>query len=79
MHFLVNFVKDNLQSELVSKLYKQDEYDVLLQESERVAQRRREASEMLKKLVNFCVTDEKGYRIRLNEITGHVHYIMDLD
>ncbi|CAH8458508.1 unnamed protein product [Heterobilharzia americana] len=50
MHFLVNFVKDNLQSELVSKLYKQDEYDILLQESERVAQRRREASEMLKAL-----------------------------
>ncbi|VDO82489.1 unnamed protein product [Schistosoma mattheei] len=50
MHFLVNFVKDNLQSELVGKLYKQDEYNTLLQESERVAQRRREASEMLKAL-----------------------------
>ncbi|VDP01543.1 unnamed protein product [Schistosoma margrebowiei] len=50
MHFLVNFVKDNLQSELVGKLYKQDEYNALLQESERVAQRRREASEMLKAL-----------------------------
>ncbi|THD23376.1 Dynamin GTPase [Fasciola hepatica] len=48
MHFLVNFVKDNLQSELVSKLYRQDEYDLLLQESDRVAQRRREAAEMLK-------------------------------
>ncbi|CAL8078331.1 unnamed protein product [Calicophoron daubneyi] len=50
MHFLVNFVKDNLQSELVSKLYRQDEYDALLQESDRVAQRRREAAEMLKAL-----------------------------
>lgn len=50
MHFLVNFVKDNLQSELVSKLYRQDEYDILLQESDRVAQRRREAAEMLKAL-----------------------------
>ncbi|KAF7257638.1 hypothetical protein EG68_04666, partial [Paragonimus skrjabini miyazakii] len=50
MHFLVNFVKDNLQSELVSKLYRQDEYDTLLQESDRVAQRRREAAEMLKAL-----------------------------
>ncbi|TGZ59746.1 hypothetical protein CRM22_008921 [Opisthorchis felineus] len=50
MHFLVNYVKDNLQSELVSKLYRQDEYDTLLQESDRVAQRRREAADMLKAL-----------------------------
>ncbi|VDP74686.1 unnamed protein product [Echinostoma caproni] len=56
MHFLVNFVKDNLQSELVSKLYRQDEYDMLLQESDRVAQRRREAAEMLK-LFLFSLTD----------------------
>ncbi|KAH9284715.1 Dynamin-1-like protein [Echinococcus granulosus] len=50
MNFLVNYVKDNLQSELVSSLYKIDEYDGLLKESENVAQRRREASEMLKGL-----------------------------
>lgn len=48
MNFLVNHVKDNLQSELVSNLYKNDQYDALLKESENVAQRRREASEMLK-------------------------------
>ncbi|KAL5966436.1 Dynamin-1-like protein [Taenia solium] len=50
MNFLVNYVKDNLQSELVSNLYKNDEYDGLLKESENVAQRRREASEMLRGL-----------------------------
>ncbi|KAM7534931.1 hypothetical protein Aperf_G00000097615 [Anoplocephala perfoliata] len=50
MNFLVNYVKDNLQSELVSKLYKIDQYETLLKESENVAQRRREASEMLKGL-----------------------------
>uniref|UniRef100_A0A0R3WWH5 Dynamin GTPase n=1 Tax=Hydatigena taeniaeformis TaxID=6205 RepID=A0A0R3WWH5_HYDTA len=50
MNFLVNYVKDNLQSELVSNLYKNDEYDGLLKESENVAQRRREALEMLKGL-----------------------------
>ncbi|VUZ55060.1 unnamed protein product [Hymenolepis diminuta] len=50
MNFLVNYVKDNLQSELVSNLYKNDQYDALLKESENVAQRRREASEMLKGL-----------------------------
>ncbi|BHF73642.1 Dynamin-1-like protein [Sparganum proliferum] len=50
MNFLVNYVKDNLQSELVSKLYKSEECDQLLKESEHVAQRRREAAEMLKAL-----------------------------
>lgn len=48
MHFLVNFVKDNLQSELVTHLYKADNADQLLDESEHIAQRRREAGDMLK-------------------------------
>ncbi len=47
MHFLVNFVKDNLQSELVSSLYKQDQIEQLLSESEHIGQRRKEAAEML--------------------------------
>ncbi|CAG9839140.1 unnamed protein product [Diabrotica balteata] len=50
MHFLVNFVKDNLQSELVTHLYKADNADQLLDESEHIAQRRREAGDMLKAL-----------------------------
>lgn len=50
MHFLVNFVKDNLQSELVSQLYKYDYAEQLLNESEHVAQRRKEAADMLKAL-----------------------------
>lgn len=53
MHFLVNFVKDNLQSELVTHLYKADNADQLLDESEHIAQRRREAGDMLK--VSFFV------------------------
>lgn len=48
MHFLVNFVKDNLQSELVTHLYKADNADTLLDESEHIAQRRREAGDMLR-------------------------------
>lgn len=48
MHFLVNFVKDNLQSELVTHLYKHDCFDQLLAESEHVAVRRREAAQMVK-------------------------------
>ncbi|XP_019867474.2 dynamin-1-like protein isoform X2 [Aethina tumida] len=50
MHFLVNYVKDNLQSELVTHLYKSDNADQLLDESEHIAQRRKEAADMLKAL-----------------------------
>ncbi|VEN52540.1 unnamed protein product [Callosobruchus maculatus] len=50
MHFLVNYVKDNLQSELVTHLYKADNADQLLSESEHIALRRREAADMLKAL-----------------------------
>lgn len=50
MHFLVNHVKDNLQSELVTHLYKHDHFETLLMESEHVAVRRKEAAEMLKAL-----------------------------
>uniref|UniRef100_A0A1B6GU88 dynamin GTPase n=2 Tax=Cuerna arida TaxID=1464854 RepID=A0A1B6GU88_9HEMI len=50
MHFLVNYVKDNLQSELVVQMYKSDQADELLNESEHIAQRRKEAGDMLKAL-----------------------------
>ncbi|XP_062527843.1 dynamin-1-like protein isoform X12 [Bombyx mori] len=50
MHFLVNFVKDNLQSELVTHLYKSDQAESMLNESEHIAQRRKEAADMLKAL-----------------------------
>ncbi|XP_063636233.1 dynamin-1-like protein isoform X4 [Cydia splendana] len=50
MHFLVNYVKDNLQSELVTHLYKSDQADSLLNESEHIAQRRKEAADMLRAL-----------------------------
>ncbi|XP_051787956.1 dynamin-1-like protein isoform X2 [Erpetoichthys calabaricus] len=50
MHFLVNHVKDNLQSELVGKLYKSMLLNDLLTESEDMAQCRNEAADMLKAL-----------------------------
>ncbi|XP_018603134.1 dynamin-1-like protein isoform X2 [Scleropages formosus] len=50
MHFLVNYVKDSLQSELVGQLYKSALLDDLLTESEDMAQRRSEAADMLKAL-----------------------------
>lgn len=48
MHFLVNYVKDNLQSELVTHLYKSDQAEALLNESEHIAVRRKETANMLK-------------------------------
>lgn len=50
MHFLVNDVKDNLQSELVASLYKTTKNDEVLEESPHIATRRREAAEMLEAL-----------------------------
>ena len=49
MHFLVNFIKDQLQSELVALLYKTstNEHEELLNESSHIAQRRKDAQEML--------------------------------
>lgn len=61
MHFLVNYVKDNLQSELVTHLYKSDSADELLNESEHIAQRRKEAGDMLK--VRFLPLDVRPYNI----------------
>lgn len=48
MHFLVNYVKDNLQSELVTHLYKSEKAETLLNESDHIAVRRKEAADMLK-------------------------------
>lgn len=50
MHFLVNFVKNYLQSELVTHLYKSDQVEELLNESEHISNRRKEAIDMLKVL-----------------------------
>ncbi|XP_030413644.1 dynamin-1-like protein isoform X2 [Gopherus evgoodei] len=50
MHFLVNYVKDYLQSQLVGQLYKQELLDMLLTESEDMAQQRKEAAGLLQAL-----------------------------
>ena len=47
MNFLVNKSKSNLQSELVSNLYKDDLFDELLKENEEIAAKRKAAHEML--------------------------------
>lgn len=53
MHFLVNFVKDNVQSELVTHLYKSEKAEELLNESDHISLRRKEASDMLKVSSNW--------------------------
>ncbi|VDK53803.1 unnamed protein product [Anisakis simplex] len=47
MCFLVNYVRDNLQSELVRQLYQSDMIHELLAENPTMAQRRKETAEML--------------------------------
>ena len=51
MHFMVNFVKDNLQSELVSSLYKAEQIETLLSESEHIGQRRSYYFSLKKKMI----------------------------
>lgn len=51
MCFLVNYVKERIQSELVEKLYKTEEFNQLLEESDDIHRRRQEATEMVKALL----------------------------
>lgn len=67
MHFLVNHVKDCLQSELVGQLYKTVLLNDLLTESEDMAQRRNEAADMLK------VTDLSSVTVDGNKILNRSH------
>lgn len=50
MNFLVNYIRDNLQSELVRQLYNTEDMEALLAESEEMAQKRAESAEMLETL-----------------------------
>lgn len=73
MHFLVNYVKDNLQSELVTHLYKSDKAETLLNESDHIAVRRKEAADMLKvrqKLEIVYLTLSKVLTIYIYIISG---------
>eukprot|EP00126_Sphaerothecum_destruens_P012302 Sdes_comp21093_c0_seq1m19775 len=50
MHFMVNYVKENIQSELVSSLYKEDMFSFLLEEAPEIAQQREDTVKMLNAL-----------------------------
>lgn len=54
MHFMVNFVKDNLQSELVSSLYKAEQIETLLSESEHIGQRRSHSFIIVDNFIKLC-------------------------
>lgn len=47
MHCLVNFVKEELQSQLVGALYRTESYDALMEESPEMITRRNEVAEMV--------------------------------
>lgn len=57
MHFLVNFVKEHLQSELVGQLYKQPLLQELLIESQDTAQQRTEVAQMLEVKLRFLFSE----------------------
>ncbi|KAI6175961.1 Dynamin-1-like protein [Aphelenchoides bicaudatus] len=65
MHFLVNHVKENLQSELVQQLYNTENMDDLLAESDLMAQRRKESAEMLDALqkANLVISEIRETQI----------------
>ena len=46
MYFLVNHVRDSLQNELVSELYRDGEIGTLMQEADDIAERRQNCTEM---------------------------------
>lgn len=75
MHFLVNYVKDNLQSELVQALYKSDSAEQLLNESDHIAIRRREAADMLKVslICGYSIQFNVFVKLALNESNGQNH------
>jgi len=47
MHFMVEYVQKNLHSQLVNQLYRPDQFDQLLAESDEVCKHRESASAML--------------------------------
>lgn len=50
MYFLVNNIKDNLQTELLSELYKPESVAKLVAESDDVVEKRKKAGDMLEAL-----------------------------
>ncbi len=69
---MLTVLQDNLQSELVSQLYKKELFDSLLAESEQTSLRRKEAAEMLD--VSAMIIYDDTYIIFI--IRRHRHVIL---
>jgi len=65
MHFLVNFSKDHIQNELVACLYKEELFEHLLEESNVIAQRRKQCKEMMDTLrkAHDILNEVRDYQI----------------
>eukprot|EP01103_Thecamoeba_quadrilineata_P002240 TRINITY_DN12230_c0_g1_i1.p1 TRINITY_DN12230_c0_g1~~TRINITY_DN12230_c0_g1_i1.p1 ORF type:complete len:747 (-),score=137.40 TRINITY_DN12230_c0_g1_i1:84-2288(-) len=66
MHFLVNASRENMQNELVSKLYKDELLDELLSESPEIASKRKACNTLLDALrrVNNILNEIRDYNIK---------------
>ena len=66
MHFLVNNSKDSMQNELVAALYREDQFDALLEESPQIAQRRAQCKQLLETLrrANSILNEVRDFTIK---------------
>lgn len=66
----MNYVKDNLQSELVTHLYKSENAEDFLNESDHIAVRRKEAADMLKVIKKILLTCHTLYLMNFYSCAG---------
>lgn len=66
MYLLVNKSKETLQNQLIKELYKEDKLDMLLEESNDVAQKRAHLEKMIKVLTaaQSVLSEVQDYRVR---------------
>ncbi|KAK1414591.1 hypothetical protein QVD17_30338 [Tagetes erecta] len=80
MHFLVNHTKRELHNVFIKKLYRDDMFELMLQEPEEIATKRKRTREMLRVLQQAfrtldelpleAETVERGYSLTNNDTTG---------
>lgn len=75
MHCLVNYVKEELQSQLVGELYRIESYDSLMEESPETTARRNETAEMVKALLKASEILNEIRDLQFeSQIVGFTHY-----
>ncbi|EEA08514.1 dynamin family protein [Cryptosporidium muris RN66] len=55
MYFMVNTIKDSIQRELVTQLYKEELFDTLLKEDEVIIEKRHNCHQYIRELRIFCI------------------------